>query len=44
MLSRFIEWEELEGNNGNSVAMEDDDDFDVEVGEYVCNFFEVALR
>ena len=46
MSSRFIGWEDWEGNNGNSVATEDDDndDADAETGEYACDFLEVALR
>ena len=38
--------EDWEGDNGNSVATEDDDneDVDAEAGEYACNFLEVALR
>ena len=43
---RFIGREDWEGDNGNSVAMEDNNDNDVnaEAGEYACNFMEVALR
>jgi hypothetical protein len=46
MSSRFIGREDWEGDNGNSVATEDDDNDDVnaEAGEYACNFLEVALR
>jgi hypothetical protein len=35
--------EEREGDNGSGVATEDDGDADAEVGEYACNFLEVAL-
>ena len=41
---RFIGWEDLEGDNGNSVRMEDDDFSDAEAGEYACNFLEVAIH
>jgi hypothetical protein len=44
MLSRFIGWEDWEGDNGNSVRMEDDDFSDVKAGEYACNFLEVAIH
>ena len=44
MLSRFIGWEDWEGDNGNSVATEDDDDADAEAGEFACDFLEVTLR
>jgi hypothetical protein len=44
MSSRFIGWEDWEGNNGNSVGMEDDDFSDAEAGEYACNFLEVAIH
>jgi hypothetical protein len=46
MLSRFIGWEDWEGNNGNSIETEDNDnnDADTEAGEYVCNFLEVGLH
>ena len=46
MSSQFIGREDWEGNNGNSVAMEDDDndDANTEAGEYTCNFLEVVLR
>ena len=40
----FIGREDWEGNDGSGVAMEDDDDTDVEVGGYACNFLEVVLR
>ena len=45
MSSRFIGQEDWEGDNDNSVAVEDgnNDDANVEVGEYTCNFLEVAL-
>jgi hypothetical protein len=39
MSSRCIGREDWEGDNGNSVATEDDDE-----GEYVCNFLEVGLH
>ena len=38
MSSRFIGREEWEGENGNSVATEDND-YDAEAGEYVCDFW-----
>jgi hypothetical protein len=43
MSSQFIGWEDWEGDNGNSVVTEDDDDANAEAGEYACNFLEVAL-
>ena len=44
--SWFIGRNDWEGNNGNSVAMEDDDDAyaDADAGEYTCDFLKVALR
>ncbi len=56
MLSWFIGQEDWEGDNGNSVATEDDADAnavavadadanaDTDVGEYECDFLKVALR
>ena len=46
MSSQFIGREDWEGNNGNSVATENDDndDADGEAGEYMCNFLEVGLH
>ena len=50
MSSWFIGREDWEGDNGNSVAMEDNDDdgddadADAEAGEYACDFLKVALR
>ncbi len=40
MSSQFIGREDWEGDNSNSVAMEDDDNdnTDAEAGEYVCDF------
>jgi len=43
MLSQVIGWEDWEGNNGNSIVTENDDNGNAEAGEYVCDFFEVAL-
>ena len=40
----FIGWEDREDNGGGGVAMEDDDNADVEAGEYACNFLEGVLR
>ena len=40
----FIGQEDWEGNNGSSVTTEDDDNADVEAGEYARNFLEVVLR
>ncbi len=37
MSSRFIGPEDWEGENGNSVATEDND-YDADAGEYVCVF------
>ena len=46
MSSRVIGLEDWEGNNGNSVVTEDDDndDADAEAGEYVCDFLDVGLQ
>ena len=46
MSSRFIGQEDWEGDNGNSIATEDgdNDNANAEVGEYTCNFLEVAFR
>jgi len=46
MSLRFIGREDWEGNYGNSVGTEDDnnDDADAEAGEYVCDFLEVGLH
>jgi hypothetical protein len=44
MSSRFIGREDWGGANGKGVATEDDDDTDVEAGEYACDFLEVALH
>ena len=45
MLSWFIGREDWEGDNGNSVATEDDNDdyADAESGEYAYNFLKVML-
>ena len=40
----FIGWEDREDDNGSGVTMEDDDDTDVEAGEYTLDFLEVVLR
>ena len=40
----FIGREDWVGNNGSGVAMEDDDNTDVEAGEYARIFLEVVLR
>ena len=39
----FIGREDWEGNNGSSVATEEDDDTDAEAGGYAHNFLEVIL-
>ena len=46
MLSRFIGPEDWEGDNGNSITTEDDDndDANTEAGEFVCDFLEVGLH
>ena len=46
MSSQFIGQEDWEGNKGNSVVTEydNDKDADVEAGEYVCDFLEVGLH
>ena len=43
---RFIGREDWEGNNGNSVVTEDNNNgtTDAEAGEYVCNFLDVGLH
>jgi len=43
---RFNGREDWEGNNGNSVATEDNNNgtADAEAGEYVCNFLDVGLH
>jgi len=38
MSSRFIGQEDWEGDSGNSVTTEDNNDADVKSEEYVCNF------
>ena len=40
----FIGQEYWEGDDGSGVATEDDDNADMEAGEYACNFLEVVLR
>ncbi len=40
----FIGQEDWEGNNGCSVATEDDINADAEAGEYAHNYLEVILR
>ena len=40
----FIGREDREGNDGSSVATEDDDNTDAEAGEDARNFLEVVLR
>ena len=40
----FIGREDREGDDSSSVAMEDDDGTDTEVGGYACDFLEVVLH
>jgi hypothetical protein len=40
----FIGREDREGDDGSGIAMEDDDNTDVEAGGYACDFSEVVLR
>ncbi len=40
----FIGREDREGDDGSSVAREDDDDANAEAGEYALDFLEVVLR
>ena len=44
MPALFIGQEYWEGDDGSGVATEDDDNADMEAGEYACNFLEVVLR
>jgi hypothetical protein len=38
MSSRLIGREDWDGDNGNSVAAEDNDNADAKAGEYACDF------